>query len=249
MSRRRGHELRHYHVVRAAPLVAAFFSWLPACAGTPAGSARSSSEAAIPAAARRRIPPSFESLESATEDTGETAEAGEWEKAGQCSSRARAAWSDLRPRVLADGASQPLIDRVDAALARLEADVRSADARAAALEANALGGALADLADLYSAFPLLRLDVAFRRVQLGAKYADWSEVSRGVSDAQMAWTRWQAGARARMDGRSKAASTAQRIDRTLAQLATATETRATHDAATLASEGLELVDEMEKVFP
>lgn len=200
--------------------------------------------------ARPAVPATLESFESAAEDIGEAARAKDWSKAGLLLQAGRVSWSNIRSRVQADGAPSGSVSLIDASMHRLAVDIVSNDAKAAESDANTVGGAIAELFALYSsAVPVdvLRLDVAFRRAQIGAEYEDWPEVAGGLSDVRTVWLRLRSDPLARIRT-ARAASTTERMEDVIRRLAGALEQRAARAAETSAAEGLQLVDDLERLF-
>ena len=198
--------------------------------------------------ARPAVPTALESLESALEDVGEAARAKEWAKARQLLRRVQDSWSSSRSRAVADGASGRSVASIDPLIEHLAREIASQNSKAAESNANAICGAIAELFDLYAnvvPVDVLRLDVAFRRAQIGAEYSEWSEVAGGLSDARTTWLRLRSGPLAI---RSSGEATRQSIESVIARLARALDEKSAGAVETSASEGLELVDDLERAF-
>jgi hypothetical protein len=172
---------------------------LAACGGSRAAGGQAAapgtlvaSTSAPPAARRAGPPPALAALEASAEAVGEAAGTGVWGRAGEQLRQARAAWARLRPEVLARGAAQTPVIVIDGALDRLGADLARRADLAAAVDANAVTLALADLADLYPGpvpSDALRLDGRLREVQLAGRSGRWPHAASALAQAEIVWMR------------------------------------------------------------
>lgn len=225
------------NALAAIGIAAALVSGLSACDG--GGSEGSEG--------RAKVPEPLDTIEAQAEDIIDVVPAGQWDKVDADVATIVEAWGSYRPQALADGAEQALADRFDAALVDLGASADAKEPQETMQAANDLSAATVEFYGLYDTgrpVDIGRLDVIGRQIVLEA---DRQDVAAAGSQVDKAQAIWDGGLEADVldhDGKKVAEDT----DANLAALQKA---RAAGDFAALrsrASEFLEIVDDMERLY-
>jgi hypothetical protein len=101
-------------------------------------------------------------------------------------------WGQVKPLVVAAGAQTATITEIESALAAYEADLTGRSQRGAETDANRITLAVPDLFDLFAyqaPTDTLRLDGAFRQLQIEAEYSDWAKARTDLDATRTVWNR------------------------------------------------------------
>lgn len=244
--------------MRRGPITAVFIA---AClSGCLLGCRKSQRLAPAPSAsgsalkARPSVPTDLDAFESGAEALSEAARDRNWAKAETSLAKLHETWATLRITAERDGASANVLRSIDDALSRCDANVISRSSQSAESNANAMSLLIPDLFDRYlSAVPpdVLRLDAAFRRLQIDAEFSDWSQADAHLSSLLEVWRRVKPSASVLAPRRSAipgASTVVDDIDHTLAAAGASVVAKSSTDTVTHTEHGLDLVDVVEQLF-
>lgn len=193
---------------------------------------------------RRHIPKALLAIESAAEDAYDSAISGALPSVARTATAIDKAWAAYRSTALADGATAATLTGMDEAVAGLRGAPH--DVLGAGRAANHISSFMKELLGLYRAkvpTPIMQLDYLGREIALDAIA---NELSRAAIDV--------AALQAEFDGVKAllvAAGGQHQIDAYLAHIAAmraAITAGSAHDVLSQANVGLELVDDMERLF-
>jgi hypothetical protein len=183
----------------------------------------------------------------------------DWQGAMDAYSADMGLWTQVKPIVLAAGASMSTITEIESALAAYLTDVNMQKQREAETDANRITLAVPDLFDhFYYAAPTdtLRLDGTFRQTQIDAEYADWAAAQRDLDRTKMVWANLKPKVAAQAPNRpdiAGAATVVSDVDGTLSALQVSigqdgSMSTDVNDVETLAQSGLDETDTCEQIF-
>ena len=192
------------------------------------------------------VPAALLGIESAAEDVYDKALSGDLAAVAADAATLDGDWQAFRPQAQAAGATDAVLGATDQAVAGLTAAAAGSDGLAMARAANAVSAAMPDLFSLFQpAVPpaLLTLDCLGRELALDGKETDFTAAAGHLASLSAAWE----GARAQV----LAAGGATQASQYDASLSALDADASASDAGKLVSDanaGLDLVDEMEKLF-
>ncbi len=137
----------------------------------------------------RQIPADLETVESAAEDAYDKALLDDAAAVAADATTMASAWDAFRQQALDDGASQEIVDAMDAAIASLSADPATSGP-ALAREANAVSAPMDALYALYEPVvpaAVLRLDYLGREVALDGLDGDLERATADVGRVEAVW--------------------------------------------------------------
>jgi len=234
-----------------AVILIAMAATLAGCSGSSAQSTGGDSPSVLAAQSPEgesasAMPSTLNTIEANAEDIIDLIPNGDWETIRTDVDEMNAAWKDYEPQADSDGASSQQIQAMDDALHALDDAVGKSDETASEQAANDASFAVVELFALYDpSIPaeIGRLDALERQVIIEAKGADLSAAADVLADAQATWDS--------VSGRVLDAGGAQAADafeQSLALQVDEVGSGATGAAIDEAKIGLELVDDLEKVF-
>jgi hypothetical protein len=227
---------RHSYIFALATLIVA--TWLAGCAGR--------APAATNAPASDGVPRTLHTIESSAEDIIDLAPAGSWNQVGVKVAAISEAWQVYQPQAATAGASQAHQEAFSSALARVQAASAAKDAPVVRQAANDMGAAVLDLVALYNpATPadIGRLDVFERQIVLDVAANDLTAAAASYSKTKAVWDSVKPSVLSH-----KGQQVADKFEASLAKQATALQAKDVSVLTAEANNGLEIVDELEKLY-
>ena len=196
----------------------------------------------------KKVPSGLSRVESAAEDAYDHALAGDHTRLSRSVATAAAGWKRFRATAKKDGASASTLAKMDSAVASLVAANAAAKGERPKLArvANAVSESMEALYALYSPTvppAILTLDYLGREVVLDAQMSDLKAAAGHVSALD---AKWGSVRKAVLDAGGKAAAAA--YGASLTKLHDALTAGDAATVASVANDGLELVDGLENVF-
>jgi hypothetical protein len=185
-------------------------------------------------------------IEAAAEDIIDFAPSGNWDKINQDVADIEAAWKSYEPQSKKDGAAQEVDDLMNSALAALETASQSKDASATMQGSNDVSAAVVELFALYN--PVIpadigRLDVLERQVILDVAAQDYSAALETMAKTRSVWESVNDSV-LKHNGKDVAAQ----FEASLEAQAAALEAKDANELTREASDALELVDALERLY-
>jgi len=230
----------------AAILIAAEAA-LAGCSGSSAQNAAGGSSAQpSDGETATTIPSTLDTIEGNAEDIIDRIPSGDWETIHTDVDEMNTAWTEYKSQADSDGATAQQIQAMDDALHALDDAVGNSDETAIEQAANDASFAVVELFALYDpSIPteIGRLDALERQVIIEAKAGDMSAAADVLADAQSTWDT--------VSGRvldAGGVEAADAFEESLALQVEAIASGASESAIDEAKIGLELVDDLERVF-
>jgi hypothetical protein len=211
---------------------------LTACTGTPFSYDTGPADDGVPKPLHR--------IEASAEDVIDLAPAGSWDKVGEKVTLITESWNAYRPQATPAGASTATQEAFASSLTRLQTASSAKDAGVTMQAANDLSAVVMELFAIYNpAMPpdIGRLDVFERQIVLDVAANNFTAAAASFAKTQAIWANVKPSV---LSHNGKAAA-----DKFEASLAVQAQALQGQDAAALTAEarnGLEIVDELEKVY-
>ena len=192
------------------------------------------------------IPNDLQTIEAAAEDIIDFAPSGNWDKISADVTDIGNAWKSYQPQASKDGASQEIQDAMTSALTKLETASASKDASSTMQSSNDVSAAVVELFALYSPkipADIGRLDVLERQVILDVAAKDYAAAEATLARAKSVWEQVKPSV-LEHNGKNVAAE----FDASLATQESALNAKDDAALRSEASNGLEIVDEMERLY-
>ena len=205
---------------------------------------------------RSTVPTHLQAMERNAEGLSEKAAIDDWPTAQAILDQAKAHWVIAGPDAKAKGGKQATLDAIGGALASLTTDVSNKASRATQTRANSISMNVPDLFELYTdpiPSDALRLDSAFRQLQIDVTFDDYAAGKADVAKLKEIWLRLRplavpAAAR-RTEAEITGSSTVIRdVDACTAAADAAVNSASKADGLSQAQRGLDLVDVVEHLF-
>ena len=192
------------------------------------------------------VPQDLVTIEAAAEDIIDFAPSGNWDKINQDVTDIEAAWKSYEPRSKPDGAAQEVDDLMSSALAALKTASQSKDASGTMQGSNDVSAAVVELFALYN--PVIpadigRLDVLERQVILDVAAQDYSAALETMVKTRSVWESVKDSV-LEHNGKDLAAQ----FEASLEAQAAALDAREAEELTREASDALELVDALERLY-
>ena len=192
------------------------------------------------------VPQDLVTIEAAAEDIIDFAPSGNWDKINQDVTDIEAAWKSYEPRSKQDGAAQEVDDLMNSALAALKTASQSKDASGTMQGSNDVSAAVVELFALYN--PVIpadigRLDVLERQVILDVAAQDYSAALETMVKTRSVWESVKDSV-LEHNGKDLAAQ----FEASLEAQAAALDAREAEELTRVASDALELVDALERLY-
>lgn len=206
------------------------------------------------ASGKKSIPADLRSFEANGEGMCEAPATPDWQTCQDILAQANGTWATLKPVLLADGANANSISQIESLLAKYTSDVKQTAVRDAETDANSMNALIPDFFDLYDfAVPsdTLRLDAAYRFVEIQGEHSDWATASTGLDKTKAVWARLRPLVATRAGQRTDIAAARTVIadvDATFDAIAAAIIAKSSPDTMKAATRGLDLVDVLEQTF-
>jgi hypothetical protein len=219
-------------------VILAVAALLTACTGTPFSTDNGPASDGVPKPLHR--------IEASGEAIIDLAPAGSWDQVDEKLTTITAAWSAYQPQAAAAGASQMHQEALSSALARLQAAAAAKDAAVTRQAANDMGAAVLDLFALYNPTTpadIGRLDVFERQIVLDVAANNFAAAAASFAKTKATWASVKPSILGH-NGKSV-------VDKFESSLAIQGASLQTQDIAALTAEvnvGLEIVDELEKLY-
>ena len=211
---------------------------LTACTGTPFSTDNGPASDGVPKPLHR--------IESSAEDIIDLAPAGSWSQVGKKITTITTAWDAYQPQAATAGASQTHQQALSSALDRLRTAAAAKDAAITRQAANDLGAAVLDLFALYNPTTppdIGRLDVLERQIVLDVAANNFNAAAASFAKTKATWENVKPSILSH-NGKSV-------VEKFESSLAIQDSSLQAQDIAALTAEvnvGLELVDELEKLY-
>ena len=192
------------------------------------------------------VPQDLVTIEAAAEDIIDFAPSGNWDKVNQDVMDIEEAWKSYEPRSIKDGAAQEVDDRMTSALAALETASKSKDASATMQGSNDVSAAVVELFALYNPVTpadIGRLDVLERQVILDVAAQDYPAAMETMAKTRSVWENVKPSV-LQHEGKDLAAQ----FDTSLEAQAAALDSKEADALTREASDALELVDALERLY-
>jgi len=192
------------------------------------------------------VPQDLVTIEAAAEDIIDFAPSGNWDKINQDVMDIEEAWKSYEPRSIKDGAAQEVDDRMTSALAALETASKSKDASATMQGSNDVSAAVVELFALYNPVTpadIGRLDVLERQVILDVAAQDYPAAMETMAKTRSVWENVKPSV-LQHEGKDLAAQ----FDASLESQAAALDSKEADALTREASDALELVDALERLY-
>jgi len=185
-------------------------------------------------------------IEGQAEDIIDVVPNADWSGVNADISTIEAAWTGYQSQAAKDGAPQALQDSFAQALARLKSSSNAKDAAGTLQAANDLSAATVELFDLYH--PVIptdigRLDILERQIILDVASQNFTAATDTLASINRVWEGVRPSVLAH-DGKS----VAEQFDQSLATQAEALKAKDTAALTDEAKNGLELVDDLERIY-
>ena len=198
------------------------------------------------AVAKLPLPKALTTLEGEAEDLIDSVPGGNWRKINGVVAEVAGHWAKYQPQATKDGVAPAQQEAFAATLTKLQAAAKAKHPADTMQAANDLSAVVMDLFDAYECrvpTDIGRLDVWERQVVLDVAAKNFVAAEASLSKTQILWTQVKPAVLAH-----KGAKVATRFE---ADLAAQTKALAAKNAAqltTAAKQGLETVDDLEKLF-
>jgi predicted small secreted protein len=192
------------------------------------------------------VPRALHTIEGSGEDIVDLAASGNWDKVAEKMTAITNAWNAYRPQATAAGASQVQQEALSSALARLQTASAAKDTPAARQAANDLGAAVLDLYALYNPptpTDIGRLDVSERQIIIDVEANNYTAAAASVVKTRSLWANVKESVL-----NHKGQSVADKFEASLSIQETALQAKDVPTLTTEVNNGLEIVDELEKLY-
>jgi hypothetical protein len=192
------------------------------------------------------VPKALHTIEGSGEDIVDLAQAGNWDRVGAKVTAISEAWSAYQPIAATAGATQAHRDALGTALTRLQTASAAKDTPVTRQAANDLGSAVLDLFALYNPptpTDIGRLDVSERQIIMDVDANDYAAAAASVAKTKALWANVKDSVLSR-NGKS----VADKFEASIAIQETALQAKDVPALTTEVNNGLEIVDELEKLY-